>query len=227
MNIDNNTVANVAYKIHANTPDGDLIEFADEKSPRAMIFGYQKVIPGFESNMIGLDEGASFDFELNPDQAFGDYRSEMVVDVPKTAFMVNGELKEDLLYIENEISMMDNQGNPMKGKIIEVGTDAVKMDFNHPLAGKKLFITGKVLNVRPITQEDLQPQSGGCCGGECGCGPEENSHDHGHSHGQGGGCGCSTGEGEHTHTHAEGDDCQVCGNPPEKQGQGIGDCQCG
>ena len=221
MNIDNNTVANVAYKIHANAPDGDLIEFADESSPRSMIFGYQKVIPGFESNMIGLDEGASFDFELSPDQAFGDYRSEMVVDVPKTAFMVNGELKEDLLYIENEISMMDNQGNPMKGKIIEVSTDSVKMDFNHPLAGQKLFIAGKVLDVRPITQEDLQPQSGGCCGG--GCGPEESSHDH--SHRQDGGCGCSTGEKEHT--HADGDDCQVCGNPPEKQGQGIGDCQCG
>jgi len=210
MKIDNNTMANVAYKIHANSPEGDLIEFADEKSPRSMIFGYEKVIPGFEDNMIGLDEGESFDFQLNPDKAFGEYQSEMLVEVPKSAFMVNGELKEDLLYIGNEISMMDNHGNPMKGKVIEVGTESVKMDFNHPLAGQKLFITGKVVSVRPITQEDLQPQGGGCCGGGCGCdnGGEKETH-------------------KHTHSHAEGDDCQVCGNPPELQGQGIGDCRCG
>ena len=68
MNIDNNTVAQVAYKIHANSSNGDLIEFADEKSPRSMIFGYDKVIPGFESNMIGLKKGSAFNFELNPDQ---------------------------------------------------------------------------------------------------------------------------------------------------------------
>lgn len=209
MNIDNNTVAQVAYKIHANSSNGDLIEFADEKSPRSMIFGYDKVISGFESNMIGLEKGSLFNFELNPDQAFGEYRSELMVDVPKSAFMVNGELREDLLYIGNEISMMDNNGNPMKGKIIEVGSDAVKMDFNHPLAGKKLFIEGKVMSVRPITQDDLQPQGGGCCGGGCGCDSGEGKEKH-----------------EHAHAHAEGDDCQVCGNPPEQQGQGIGDCRC-
>jgi len=210
MKIDTNTVANVAYKIHANSPEGDLIEFADEKSPRSMIFGYEKVIPGFEDSMIGLDEGESFDFQLNPDKAFGEYRPEMMVNVPKSAFTVNGELKEDLLYIGNEISMMDNHGNPMKGKVIEVDSESVKMDFNHPLAGQKLFITGKIVSVRPITQDDLQPQSSGCCGGGCGCGSNEEQETH-----------------EHAHSHTEGDDCQVCGNPPEQQGQGIGDCRCG
>ncbi len=208
MKIDNNTVANVAYKIHANSPEGDLIEFADEKSPRSMIFGYEKVIPGFETKMIGIEEGELFDFQLTLDQGFGDYRLEMMVDVPKSAFVVNDELREDLLFIGNEISMMDNNGNPMKGKIIEVNTGTVKMDFNHPLAGKKLFISGKVIDVRPITQEDLQSQNDGCCGG--GCGSNEGDEKH-----------------EHTHSHAEGDDCQVCGNPTELQGQGIGDCRCG
>jgi len=210
MKIDNNTVAQVAYKIHINSNNGDLIEFADEKSPRSMIFGYDKVIPGFEANMIGLEKDAEFNFELKPDQAFGEYRSDMMVDVPKSAFMVNGELRNDLLYIGNELSMMDNNGNPMKGKIIEVAPEAIKMDFNHPLAGKNLFIEGKVLSVRPITQEDLQPQGGGCCGGGCGCDSEEGKEEH-----------------KHAHAHAEGEDCQVCGNSPEQQGQGIGDCRCG
>lgn len=210
MKIDNNTVALVAYKINTNTPDGDMIEFADEKNPRSMIFGYEKVIPGFERNMIGKVEGESFNFQLLPEEAFGEYRQDMIVDVPKSAFVVDGELKEELIYINNEISMMDNHGNPMKGKIVEVNAESVKMDFNHPLAGKKLFIVGNVLNVRPITQDDLQPKGGVCCGGGCGCDSGEGKEKH-----------------EHAHAHAEGDDCNVCGNPPELQGQGIGDCRCG
>jgi FKBP-type peptidyl-prolyl cis-trans isomerase SlyD len=208
MIIDNNTVAKVAYKIHANSRDGELIEFADDTNPRSMIFGYEKVIPGFEANMMGKEAGTEIDFELNPNQAFGDYKTEMIIKVPKQAFMVNDELREDLLYLGNEISMMDNQGNPVRGKVVEVNEGEVTMDFNHALAGKKLFITGKILSVRGITQEDLQPQGGGCCGGGCGCDPTEEKV-------------------EHTHSHAEGDDCQVCGNPPEQQGQGIGDCRCG
>lgn len=212
MKIDKNTVAQVAYKIHANSRDGELIEFADESNPRSMIFGYEKVIPGFESNMLGKEMGDNLDFELNPGQAFGEFKPELVVNVPKQAFTVNGELSEELLYIGNEISMMDNHGNPMRGKVIEVNGDGVNMDFNHPLAGKKLFITGNIMGVRGITQEDLQPQGGGCSGS-----------------GNGGGCGCDSGNEEHahTHSHAEGDDCQVCGNPPDQQGQGIGDCRCG
>jgi FKBP-type peptidyl-prolyl cis-trans isomerase SlyD len=208
MKVDENTVALVAYQIYLDAPDGELIESADEADPRSMIFGYDKVIPGFENNMRGVEEGENFDFRLKPDEAFGEFRTDMLVKVPKTAFMVNGELREDLLYINNELNMMDNNGRPMKGKIVDINGESVKMDFNHPLAGKELFISGKVMHVRPITEEDLQPVSGGCCGGSCGCGSK-------------------SGDESHDHTHEEGENCQVCGNPPEKQGQGIGNCQCG
>ena len=201
MIIDNNTVAQIAYKIHANSPDGELIEFADESNPRSMIFGYEKMIPGFEVNMLGKTTGDKVEFKLDPDQAFGEYNKELVIDVSKQAFVVNGQLREDLLFIGNEISMMDNQGNPARGKVTNVNGETVQMDFNHPLAGTSLFISGKIMQVRPITQEDLQQKGGGCCGGGCGCGSSseaEDPHNHAHSH--------------------EGDDCQVCGNPPELQG---------
>lgn len=210
MIIDNNTVAQLAYKIHVNSVDGELIEFADESNPRSMIFGYEKMIPGFETNMLGKSTGDTIEFNLNPDQAFGEYKSELVIDVPKNAFVVDGELREDLLIIGNEISMMDNQGNPARGKVTNVNGESVQMDFNHPLAGKSLFIAGKIMHVRPITQEDLQSK-GGCCGGSCGCGSGSEAEK---THAEG-------------HTHEDGDDCQVCGNPPELQGQGIGDCRCG
>jgi len=52
MKIDNNTVVALAYKIHTDSPDGMLIEFADELSPRSLIFGFDRTIPGFEKKLI-------------------------------------------------------------------------------------------------------------------------------------------------------------------------------
>ncbi len=215
MNIDKNTVATLSYSMHIDKPDGELVELADEQQPREMIFGFDSLIPGFEKQMMQKQVGEEFNFVVQPEDAFGHYRDDMLVDVPKQAFVINGELRKDLLFIGNEISMMDNQGNPIKGRVLELTEEKVKMDFNHHLSGKRLFVVGKVLGVREVTPEDLQPKGG--CGSGCGCGSgqkEESS----------GGC-CSSGEGHHHH-HGE-EDCGVCGNPPEQQGQGIGGCQCG
>ena len=61
--------------------------------------------------------------------------------------------------------MQDQDGNPMDGKLVEIGDDTVKLDFNHPLAGEALHFTGKVESVREATSDEL---------------------DHGHVHGPGG-----------------------------------------
>lgn len=210
MKIDNNTVVTLAYKMHENAPDGMLIEFADELSPRSMIFGFDRTIPGFEKKLNGLEAGENFDFKLEESEAFGTYKKEMIVQVPKSAFVVDGKLRDDLLVINNEISMMDNQGNPVKGTVREVQDEIVLMDFNHALAGKSLFVTGKVISVRPVTQEDLNPSGG--CGTGCGCSSSSDDS-------------CST-EGK-GHQHEYDEDCPSCGNPADQRGKGVGNCGCG
>jgi len=216
MKIDKNTVVALTYKIHENAPDGKLVEFADEMNPRSLIFGFDRSIPGFEEKLSGLEVGENFDFKLAASEAFGAFRQEMVLNVPKSAFVVEGKLRDDLLFINNEISMMDDEGNPVKGIVRELRNEDVVMDFNHPLAGKSLFVSGKVMSVRPVTQEDLNPTGG--CGSGCGCssGAKEESSS----------C-CSTESGNHHHQHEYEEDCPTCGNPADQRGQGVGNCACG
>lgn len=182
MVINKNTVATLVYSIHINNAEGEVIENS-QNEPKDLLFGFDRMISGFESNLIGKEAGNEFKFNIDAADAFGEKREEMVVNVPKAAFMVNGELREDLIFLGNTISMMDNNGRPLKGKVIEITDDKVRMDFNHPLAGEGLYVYGKVLNVRDITPEDLEPK-GGCGSGSCGCSTEGNS--------EGSGCGCST-----------------------------------
>ncbi len=187
MNIDKNTVATLVYSIHLNDAYGKLIEDA-QKEPKELVFGFDKMISGFEDKLMGMNSGDDFSFNLRPDESFGDFREDMLVSVPKTAFMVNGKLRDDLMVVGNGISMMDNNGRPMKGIVKEILDESIKMDFNHPLAGESLFVVGKVLNIREITAEDLEPESGcGCGSGDGGCSTEkEHAHDDG-------GCGCGSG----------------------------------
>ena len=212
MKISTNTAVAVSYKILMNNSNGELIEFADEKSPKLLIFGNNSVIPGFETHMSGLEANDNFEFTLKPEESFGNYRNDLLVDVPKSSFEINGVLKEDVIYLGNEISMMDNGGNAIMGRVVEITSGSVKMDFNHKLADKSLFVSGKVHDVRLVTEDDLAPAGG--CGSGCGC--SSNNDDQADS------C-CSTNE---AHEHAYEDDCPSCGNPTELRGKGHGDCGC-
>lgn len=160
----------------------ELLEQAPEDKPFSFIFGMQQVLDAFESELIGKKTGETFDFELTPDMAYGDYEDERVVDVPKTAFMVDGEFDESAVYPNAVLPMMDSEGNHMYGSVVDITSDAVTMDFNHPFAGETLHFTGKVLEVRDATVEELNPKG---CGGGCSCGCDDDAE---------GGCagGCSS-----------------------------------
>jgi FKBP-type peptidyl-prolyl cis-trans isomerase SlyD len=211
MKISNNIAASVSYKIQINNNSGELIEFADDKNPKLLIFGNNSIIPGFETHMAGMEAGDNFEFTLNPEESFGTYRQDLIVDVPKSSFEINGILKEDLIYLGNEISMLDNGGNTVLGTVIEITDNVVKMDYNHKLADKQLFVSGKIHEVRSVTEDDLAPAGG--CGSGCGCSSKDTQPET---------C-CSSNE---VHEHANADDCPTCGNPAELRGQGHGNCGC-
>ena len=52
--------------------------------------------------------------------------------------------------------MQDQDGNPIQGIVMKINDDTVMMDFNHPLAGQDIHFTGKILDVREATAEELE-----------------------------------------------------------------------
>jgi len=220
MKIAENNVAILAYTL--TTDDGKkIIELIRNEHPRAFIFGANVLLEGFESKMIGLSAGDSFEFKLDPEQAYGPRDVFAVLDIPKDTFEVNGTIDKNVLLIGNEIPMMDNHGNKHIGVVVDINEDNVVMDFNHPLAGKELHFKGKVIEVREATREELDSLNHSCgCGNSCGCGSGEGKKE---SHGS---CGCGSHNHDHDHAQAKDESCPTCGNAPEDQGKGIGSCRC-
>lgn len=202
MKISTHKFVSLTYDLNVGG-DGEeleLMERATVEQPLEFIFGTGSMLEAFESQVENLSEGDTFNFDLSPEQAYGEYDDEYLVDLPRSMFEQDGKLNEEVVFEGNVLPMMDTNGNRLNGSVVSVGNDTIKMDFNHPLAGETLHFSGKVQAVREATAEEIAaltaPSGCGCgcgCGSggcsdedteSCGCGSNQSSG------GCGSGCGC-------------------------------------
>jgi FKBP-type peptidyl-prolyl cis-trans isomerase SlyD len=179
MNITANKFVSVSYDLNVGEgEDRELMERATGEHPLKFVFGLGAMLPAFESRLSGLATGDTFRFSLSPENAYGEYIEENVVELPKTVFEVDGRFDDEYISEGNTVPMMTSDGEQLNGSVLEVKEDTVLMDFNHPLAGETLHFEGKVLEVHEATAEEIAelstPMHGGCgCHCDCGdCGDE-------------------------------------------------------
>lgn len=171
MKIQKNAFVSLTYELRTDgTAEGPLVEKVDSTRPLKFVYGSGLMLPIFEERINNLSEGEKFEFTLAPNEAYGEYNDNAVVDVPKDVFVVDGQLRDDLLKIGNHVPMMGEGGQRLDGRIIDITDANVKMDFNHPLAGETLYFVGQIIEVREATDDELHPHHccGGCGGGSCG-----------------------------------------------------------
>ncbi len=196
MKISQNTVVEFCYELEV---DGQVVDRTTKERPLDYIHGTGSLLPKLEAHIEGMEPGAAFDVTLSPADGYGEVDPARIIDLPKAAFEVNGEIREDLLVPGNTIPMMNSMGGVIPGVVLEVSEDSVKMDLNHQMAGKTLHFTGEVLSVREATEKELAEGlhgelvhscgCGGCHGHDGDCGGCEGGHC-GEGHGDDCGCGC-------------------------------------
>ena len=93
MKIENNKCASLIYTLHESNSEGRVIEAVEESAPLTFVFGSGRMLPSFEANLAGLEEGAAFDFRLAAVDAYGEKREEMIIDLPKNIFEDEGVLE--------------------------------------------------------------------------------------------------------------------------------------
>jgi FKBP-type peptidyl-prolyl cis-trans isomerase SlyD len=168
MKIENNKMVSLIYELRENDSEGKVIEALDDTRPLRFIYGTGRLLPVFESNINMLKTGDLFRFTLEAEAAYGDKRDEMIINVPVSVFETDGKLNEDICRVGNEVPMTDSDGNPLTGIINEITDTYVRMDFNHPMAGLNLFFSGKIVDVREATDQEIAATMNSCssCGGK-------------------------------------------------------------
>ena len=89
-------------------------------------------------------------------------------------FCIDGKFDHEHVTEGAILPLQNEQGQRFFGKVLEINDSKVKLDFNHPLAGKSLNFVGEVIESREASADEIQSvinqMSGGCggCGGGCG-----------------------------------------------------------
>jgi len=189
MEIAKDRVVSIIYELRKGSATGEVVESLSDDNPLTFLFGSGGLLPKFEEQLEGLNEGDPFQFLMNSEDAYGPVVESAVVPVPKQIFVIDGQIDDNILQIGNMIPMMDGEGRRLNGVVKDIQEEVVIMDFNHPMAGSDLHFTGKVTEIREASEEEL---SHGHVHGNhdcdsCNC---DHDHDHDHGHHHEGGCSC-------------------------------------
>lgn len=196
------------YQLFIISENGErtLVEETTKEQPFVFITGFDAALDALEERLENLNRGDKFDFELDKEKAFGEYEPSRVIELNKEMFIVDGQFDSKNIFKGAQIPLKNEDGNFFIGTVLEIGDTAVKVDLNHPLAGKKLNFKGYIIENREATKDEIKTMlshmNGGGCGGDCGgceggCGHHEGGcghHDHedgccGHHEYKGGCCG--------------------------------------
>ena len=178
-----NKYITVAYKMYVKE-EGDeaeeLVEQCETAHPFQFLSGFGMVIPAFEQNVVDVEAGSPVDFVIPCADAYGEFQDELMFDVPRNIFEIDGKLDTQHIFEGNIVPMQGEDGSRFNATIIEIKDDAVTIDLNHPRAGQDLHFVGTVVTNRLATNEEIaqmaEALSGGCgggcghCGGGCGGG---------------------------------------------------------
>ncbi|HZD56437.1 MAG TPA: peptidylprolyl isomerase [Anaerolineales bacterium] len=130
--------------------DDEVVDSSEDGEPIKFIQGQGHIIKGLERELYGMEVGDHRDIMVSPQDGYGDVDRKAKADVPKGDFPGEIPLKPG-----TELQVRDKNGKTMNARIESVGEEKVRLDFNHPLAGKELHFSVQVNDLRPATQAEM------------------------------------------------------------------------
>ncbi len=123
--------------------DGTIAEGTAEGEPFEFTVGDEAVKNIFTRLVLGMEEGDSRTVILSPEDAFGPYNPDFVIEVARSKFPPDAPLEKG---VRMEVQS-DPGGMPIEVSITKVTPQTVTLDGNHPLAGKKITMAIQLLEI--------------------------------------------------------------------------------
>lgn len=125
------------------TEDGTEFDSSEGREPLEFTLGEGQLIPGFEQAVIGLEEGDETTVDIESGDAYGQRREDLELEVAKSDLPDNIEPKVGM---QLQMQQQEN-GQAIPVQITAVEDELVKLDANHPLAGKDLTFDIELLEI--------------------------------------------------------------------------------
>jgi len=132
---------NVVVHYTGKFEDGSVFDtsLTEGREPIKTVLGQGNLIKGFESGLVGMTEGEKKTVEVTPEDGYGEYLDGLVTTVEKNK--VPDEVK-----LGDVLQSQSDRGT-INVTVTEINETDVKLDANHPMAGKKLIFDLEVVSV--------------------------------------------------------------------------------
>lgn len=134
----------LAYRVFDE--EGEALHEAPDELE--LVVGYGALLPAIEERIEGLRQGDERSVTLPPERAFGRRNPKAVIEVDRSDFPPD-------VAPGDRFDAEGDDGRPVLLQVLDVTSDAVVLDGNHPLAGQRVRFDVAVLEVRPATAEEL------------------------------------------------------------------------
>ena len=148
MEVAEGRVVTLEYTVRLD--DGDLLDSTGGCGPIVVLHGSGQLFAALEHRMVGMRPGETREVEIPADEAYGPRRTELVRDIPRDRLPPGLELQVGQDY------RLTLEGRSLRFRLLEVGADHVRADFNPRTAGQGLRATVTVISVRPPTDEEAR-----------------------------------------------------------------------
>jgi FKBP-type peptidyl-prolyl cis-trans isomerase SlpA len=120
--------------------DGEVFDSSVGSNPIRVEIGNGSLIRGFEQSLLGKSVGEEFSIEIQAEDAYGEVKEELIVEIPKDK--MPGEVE-----VGQALTANSENGAIAQVVVKEIKEETVVIDGNHPLSGKTLLFDIQILSV--------------------------------------------------------------------------------
>lgn len=136
----------VALQYAVLDADGELIAEAGEVEE--FLIGYGELLPALERGVEGMTPGERRSLILTPKDGYGERDPRATLEVDRDEFPPD-------VSPGDRFEAEDDGGHPVLLTVLDVADDAVVLDQNHPLAGRRLQVDVEVVGCRLAEADEI------------------------------------------------------------------------
>ena len=122
--------------------DGRIFDSSMERDPIPVEIGAGEIIKGLEKVVVGMQAGEKKTVTVKPEEGYGNYNENLLTEMPKE------RIPEDISPEKGMIlQLADKKGLTLQVVVDEVLDKSIRLDANHPLAGKDLVFDIEVVKI--------------------------------------------------------------------------------
>jgi FKBP-type peptidyl-prolyl cis-trans isomerase 2 len=122
--------------------DGTVFDSSENREPLEFVLGDGNMIKGFDTAVQGMELGSNKSVVIPSEEAYGEKREDMMVDIPIA--QVPADIKPE---VGMDLSIQNQDGQPMPVKVVNVDEEKITLDANHPLAGQDLIFDIQLIEI--------------------------------------------------------------------------------